>query len=298
MAERVPLAQLHAVALGDGDLVRAFEALGHDLDVRVLAAGGDDLVEAGQIAVEQVELDERGEAEQHLVPGSPDEVVERDPIAVAGQRGDPGDHLVVHLHGLEDLEDDLLRPERQGDVADQELAGQVDEAEPIPGHFADTELGERVHHHRAGRVCVLPAGRDGIHAAAEQQLVGDHVALHVEDRLASHVHQLGAVRNCRGFHTACYRSPGRGSDQNVHCRKKTRLPWKVRSIPRKTATTSCALRHSDPMVTSPPHARPVWIHAPLEKEPSHVLGEIPADRRAGGRPEPGGRRGRHRARHR
>jgi hypothetical protein len=140
------------------------------------------------------------------VSGSPDEVVERDPVTGVGQRADAVEHRVIDGDRLEDLDDHLLGSERQGQLTGEELGGQVEKAQPVAHHLRHAELGERVDDDVARRVRVPAARVDRVGAAAEQQLVRDHLAAAVEDRLAADVDEVGAAGGGhRGIHDRPHR---------------------------------------------------------------------------------------------
>src|SRR5207244_7566510 len=104
-----------------------------------------------------------------------DVVVDGDGVALLGEGCHAGDDRLVHHDVGQDLQARVPDVERQRQVPDQELAGQVDEARLVPDQLPDAELGERRDDHLAGRVAAPGRGGRRVGGVAEEQLVGDHV---------------------------------------------------------------------------------------------------------------------------
>ena len=77
---------------------------------------------------QHIQLDDRGEADQLVGTGYPDEVVQGDPVAGIAKPAHAVQHLGVETDRLEHLEHRLIGCERYGQVADQERPGEVDES--------------------------------------------------------------------------------------------------------------------------------------------------------------------------
>ena len=100
-----------------------------------------------------------------------------------------GDGDVVHVDGLDDLQDDL--PGREGErvLTRQEGAGHVHERQPCPDEVGQAELEERVHQDaRCGLIGVCADGGLGGAVTTEQQLVPDNGIGSVDDGLSPDVH--------------------------------------------------------------------------------------------------------------
>ena len=125
LAEEVALKQL--VAEGEAVLEHrpVLDLLGQQRDVEGAQQArllGGVLDAAGQ----DVDLDDRGEAEQLVGLGAVDEVVQRDREAGGDELPQAGEQLVVEQLVLEQLEDDLAGRQRQRIDIEQEPARDVD----------------------------------------------------------------------------------------------------------------------------------------------------------------------------
>jgi hypothetical protein len=114
-------------------------------------------------------------------------VVDGEDVTGGGESREPGQQVVVHIDGLEDLEDDFTRLERQRQGADKEGAGHVDEGEFVADEPLDAELGEGVHDDAARCPIAVGVSHRRRRAVAEQQLVAEHRQGFVEDRLTTYV---------------------------------------------------------------------------------------------------------------
>jgi hypothetical protein len=159
------------------------------LHVRVLRAPQQRDVDRRLVVDQHVDLGVGGVGEQCLLPRFDPALVDRDLVALPRQRRHALAHRVVDLDVAEHLDADPARLERQRQVADEELAGDVDEARVgahQPGH---PEVAERRDDHLTGREAAAVGRVDGPGVGPEQEFVGRHVAGAVVDGLSPDVHR-------------------------------------------------------------------------------------------------------------
>ena len=145
------------------------------LDVRVLAAAVDQLrITAGVACRARRASRTRPGPSSRSWPSAPDEVVERDLEPAGGQPRSTPARTSSSISTVSRISSTTLSGfEGHVQVADEELAGQVDEAACwSPTSLLEPELGERVHDHLAGGVRVAAGGdHRPSRAAPEEQLV-------------------------------------------------------------------------------------------------------------------------------
>ena len=98
------------------------------------------------------------------------------------------DHRPRRVHRLEKLDDDLLRVQQLGGALEDHLLGQVDERGLAFREIVQAEAEHAAHDDRRRHgIGARAARRIGRTVAAVEQLIGDHLLVDVEDRLASEI---------------------------------------------------------------------------------------------------------------
>jgi hypothetical protein len=157
-AENVALEQLESEVERGRQLRLGLQALGDKLHLGMLAAPIDGELHFVHVGVEHVDLGVARVPQERFPLLSDDELVYGDGVTLFGEVGDACEYRVIDLDVGEDFQSGLARVERQRQIADQKLPGEVDEAGAVADQLLDAELGERGHDDLAGGVAA-PGGR-------------------------------------------------------------------------------------------------------------------------------------------
>ena len=147
---------------------------------------------------ETVELDVVGERDEAGGPVRQDEVIERDRVAGRAKLPARGEHVVVGLDVLEQLEDDAIRRQRRRHAIEQEPPGHVDEGRTAMRQRVETEREHGVGDDARARLLERAVRGLGQDRRPEQQLVGKDAPLASENRLArdEDLAERGGRRGC------------------------------------------------------------------------------------------------------
>ncbi len=92
--------------------------------------------------------------------------------------------MVVQLDGFGDVRDEHLRGEELYVLAEQDVAGHVDERRKAPGERLETGQHQAVDDYLARRIGAVLVDERATETIAEQDLVGVHLEERIEDGLS------------------------------------------------------------------------------------------------------------------
>lgn len=143
---------------------------------------------------EKVDLDDVGEVDKRVEAGGEDEVVEGQGVAHPFQLPADSDDPRVGLHRLQDLDDDQPARQFADNLLLQQVLGKVYESLFVAGELVETDEQQAALDDAEGGAVAVGGVISIRPAGAEQQLIGDHPLLGVENRLAGNHKAHGRTR--------------------------------------------------------------------------------------------------------